>query len=71
VIAIKKQKRGRWQDYLPKARALHKESVERFWSRLGEMARKESPAALRFCQPLSARVCAWAGIRIPIRNAKV
>jgi hypothetical protein len=44
MITIRKQRRGRWQDYLPKARVLHKESVERFWARLAEMARKENPS---------------------------
>jgi hypothetical protein len=45
MITIRKQKRGHWEDYLPKARALHKESVERFSNRLAQMARKENPAA--------------------------
>jgi hypothetical protein len=54
MITIRKQRRGRWQDYLPKARALHKESVERFWATLAQMARRENPAARRV---LSAAQC--------------
>jgi hypothetical protein len=45
MIAIRKQKRRPWRDYLPAARALHQESTERFWNRLAQMARKENPVA--------------------------
>ena len=54
MITVTKQRRGRWQDFLPKARQMQKEWTERFWATLAQMARRESPAARRV---LSAAQC--------------
>jgi hypothetical protein len=65
MITIRKQKRGRWEDFLPAARQLHKESVDRFWSQLAQMARKENSSAR---PALSAAQC--ARVLVPVGSSE-